>query len=150
MSPCDRPQFKLLHVVRSLLSRLISISVCKTTFVDKQHLLNRIRFSEYSGKSSLLKTLYIYIRAKLDIFQHSILLCLGVCSLLFEPEYYFKLRLCMKVHRCGASGSIHACHAEGPGSIPGRDRFPGWGFFGVFPHLSDKRQERSPTIIWPS
>ena len=34
-----------------------------------------------------------------------------------------------------------ACHAAGPGSIPGRDRFPGWGFFGVFPHLSDKCQE---------
>ena len=39
------------------------------------------------------------------------------------------------VHRCGASGSMRAYHAAGPGSIPGRDRFPGWGFFGVFPHL---------------
>ena len=39
------------------------------------------------------------------------------------------------VHRCGASGSMRACHAAGPGSIPGRERFPGWGFFGVFPHL---------------
>ena len=25
-----------------------------------------------------------------------------------------------------------ACHAAGPGSIPGRDRFPGWGFLGGF------------------
>ena len=33
------------------------------------------------------------------------------------------------VHRCGASGSTRACHAAGPGSIPGRDKFPGWGFF---------------------
>ena len=29
------------------------------------------------------------------------------------------------VHRCGASGSMWACHAAGPGSIPGRDKFPG-------------------------
>ena len=41
----------------------------------------------------------------------------------------------------GASGSMRACHAAGPGSIPGRDRFPGWVFFGVFPHLLDKCQE---------
>ena len=39
------------------------------------------------------------------------------------------------VHRCGASGSMRACQAAGPGSIPGRDKFPGWGIFGVFPHL---------------
>ena len=39
------------------------------------------------------------------------------------------------VHRCGTSGSMRACHAAGPGSIPGRDKFTGWGFFGVFPHL---------------
>ena len=30
-----------------------------------------------------------------------------------------------RVHRCGASGSMRACHAAGPGSIPGRDKFPG-------------------------
>ena len=29
------------------------------------------------------------------------------------------------VHRCGASGSMCACHAAGTGSIPGRDKFPG-------------------------
>ena len=29
------------------------------------------------------------------------------------------------VHCCGASGSMRACHAAGPGSIPGRDKFPG-------------------------
>ena len=29
------------------------------------------------------------------------------------------------VHLCGASGSMRACPAAGPGSIPGRDRFPG-------------------------
>ena len=29
-------------------------------------------------------------------------------------------------------GSMRACHAAGPGSIPGRDKFPGWGFSGFF------------------
>ena len=29
------------------------------------------------------------------------------------------------VHRCGACGNMRACHAAGPGSIPGRDKFPG-------------------------
>ena len=29
------------------------------------------------------------------------------------------------VHRCGASGSMRACQAVGPGSIPGRDKLPG-------------------------
>ena len=42
------------------------------------------------------------------------------------------------IHRCGPGGSMCTCHAAGLGSIPGRDMFPGWGFFGVFPHLSDK------------
>ena len=28
------------------------------------------------------------------------------------------------VHRCGPGGSMRACHTAGPGSIPGRDRFP--------------------------
>ena len=40
-----------------------------------------------------------------------------------------------KVHRCGTGDSMCACQAAAPGSIPGRDKFPGWGFFGVFPHL---------------
>ena len=36
------------------------------------------------------------------------------------------------VHRCGPGVSMCACDAAGQGSIPGRDKFPGWGFFGVF------------------
>ena len=32
----------------------------------------------------------------------------------------------------GPGGSMRACHAGGPGSIPGRDRFPGWDFLGFF------------------
>ena len=31
----------------------------------------------------------------------------------------------ISVHHCGSSGSMCACHAAGPGSIPGRDKFPG-------------------------
>ena len=45
------------------------------------------------------------------------------------------------VHRCGAGGTMRACHSAGPGSIPGRDKFPGCGFFGFFSHLYDKCQE---------
>ena len=30
-----------------------------------------------------------------------------------------------RVHSCGSGGSMPACHAAGPGSIPGRDKFPG-------------------------
>ena len=29
------------------------------------------------------------------------------------------------VDRCGPGGSMRACHEAGPGSIPGRDKFPG-------------------------
>ena len=37
------------------------------------------------------------------------------------------------VHRCGSGSSMRACHAAGPCSIPSQDKFPRWGFFGVFP-----------------
>ena len=47
----------------------------------------------------------------------------------------------IRIHRCGPAGSMRSCHVAGPGSIPGRDKFPRWGFFGVFPHLSDKCRE---------
>ena len=42
----------------------------------------------------------------------------------FHPVF-FSSWLSLIFHRCGASGSIRACHAADPGSIPGRDRFPG-------------------------
>ena len=45
------------------------------------------------------------------------------------------------VHRCGTSGSMRACHTAGPGSNPGWDKFSGWRFFEVFPHLYDKCRE---------
>ena len=59
------------------------------------------------------------------------------------------------VHRCGASGSMRAGHAAGPGSIPGPDRFPGWGFFRGFSSpvgqmSGNFRPPRFPNIIWPS
>ena len=34
--------------------------------------------------------------------------------------------------RCGTGCSMRACHAAGPGSVPGRDKFSGWGFLGFF------------------
>ena len=34
---------------------------------------------------------------------------------------------------CGTRGSMRACHAAGPGSIPGRDKFPGEVFSGFLP-----------------
>ena len=66
-----------------------------------------------------------------------------------------KLTIGPDVHRCGTSGSMRACHAAGPGSIPGRNKFPRWGFFGVFfspvRHMSGSfRPRRSPNIVWPS
>ena len=33
---------------------------------------------------------------------------------------------------CKLSDLVHACHAVCPGSIPGRDKFPMWGFFRGF------------------
>ena len=51
------------------------------------------------------------------------------CSIAVDTFGNLRIKI---VHRCGASGSMRACHAAGPGSIPGRERFPGWGFF---PHL---------------
>ena len=46
-----------------------------------------------------------------------------------------------QVQSWGTGGSTRACHAAGPGLMPGRDKLPGWGFFGVFAHLQDKCQE---------
>ena len=58
----------------------------------------------------------------------------------------------MDVHRCGTGGRICACHAAGPDSIPGRDKFPGWGFFRVSssPVRQISGSFRPPNIIWPS
>ena len=54
----------------------------------------------------------------------------GHLQILIHYLYYYYY-----VHCCGASASMRACHEAGPGSIPGRDKFPGWGFFGGFPDL---------------
>ena len=53
------------------------------------------------------------------------------------------------VHSCGAGASMCACHAAGPGSIPGRDKFlgevfrgfssPVWQMTGInIVHIDDK------------
>ena len=76
----------------------------------------------------------------------------GVRSIEHKASYFIFF---MCVHRCGAGGSMHVCHAAGLGSIPGRDKFPGYGFFRVFSspvrQMSGSfRPPRSPNIIWPS
>ena len=58
------------------------------------------------------------------------------------------------VQRCGASGSMRACHAAGPGSIPGRRSFLGEVFSGFSSPVRQMsgsfRPPKSPNIIWPS
>ena len=54
-------------------------------------------------------------------------------------------------HYCIGS-SMRTCHAAGPGSIPGRDKFPVWGFFRGFSSplrqmSRNFRPRRSPDII---
>ena len=56
-----------------------------------------------------------------------------------RPFHVISLVISFFVHRCGASGSMRACHAAGPGSITGRDRFP--GFFRGFSSPVRKCQE---------
>ena len=58
------------------------------------------------------------------------------------------------VHRCATGGSMLTCPAACPGSISGRDRFPGWYFFRNFSSpvrqmSGNFRPTRSPNIIWP-
>ena len=54
----------------------------------------------------------------------------------------------------GPGGSMRACHAAGPGSILGRDKFSGWGFWGFSSPVRQMsgsfRPPRSPNNIWPS
>ena len=46
------------------------------------------------------------------------------CAQAFNYIYIYILQW-NDVHRCGPGGSMRACHAAGPGSIPGREKFPG-------------------------
>ena len=70
-----------------------------------------------------------------------LVLCQIQSSNLVELQQHSSLSDNTYFHRCGTGGSMRACHAAGPASIPGRDKFLGWGFFGVFPHLYDKCRE---------
>ena len=65
----------------------------------------------------------------LSSFQTAPVFLLGFS---WKPLKLYNLLLSGIVHRCGPGGSMRACHVADPGSIPGRDKFPGWGFFGVF------------------
>ena len=85
----------------------------------------------------IMRTIHVFRLVYLALIQFVLqygILGWGCC---FNTEVILlilvqKKNLKYTVHRCGASGSMRACHAAGPGSIPGRDRFPGWGFFGFF------------------
>ena len=64
-----------------------------------------------------------------------------------DDTYEYRLR----VHRCGASGSMRACHAAGPGS--GQVSWVRFfrGFSSPVRQMSGSfRPPRSPNIIWPS
>ena len=49
----------------------------------------------------------------------------NITYILIRPRPYSPELFNKKAHRCGPGGSMLACHAAGPGSIPGRDKFPG-------------------------
>ena len=84
-----------------------------------------------------------------EVFSGFFLTCktnIGKPQAPMVPEYHLaiiviiiRLIIIHYVHRCVASGSMRACHAAGPGSIPGRGRMSG-----------SFRPTRSPNIIWPS
>ena len=58
------------------------------------------------------------------------------------------------VNRCGAGGSMRACHAAGPDSIPVGTSFLGEVFSGFFltckPMSGSFRPPWFPNILWPS
>ena len=54
-------------------------------------------------------------------------------------------KLC--VHRCGAGGSMRACHAAGPGSISCPDTFLGRVFFRGFSSPVNQCQEALGPIV---
>ena len=65
-------------------------------------------------------------------YKMGLRVCVCVCVQLwsspinFHTSYAIDTKFWLHiVHRCGGSGSMGVCHAAGPGSIPGRDRFPG-------------------------
>ena len=89
---------------------------------------------------------------------HTTLAKLTDCCI-FSSSCLFILHFCnrqnYKIRLCGAGGSMHVFHGEGPRSIPGQDKFPGWGFFRGFcspvRQMSGKlRPPRFPNTIWPS
>ena len=74
-------------------------------------------------------------------------------TILFYYAFYQDINDC--VHRCGASGSMHTCHAAGPGSISGSGQVSWVRFSRVFSSpvrqmSGNFRPPRSPNIIWTS
>ena len=69
-----------------------------------------------------------YFYATLNTYLHiHFIEIIYTCMLTRDTYYLYKNE---RVHRCGTGGSMRTCHAAGPGSVPVRDRSPGWGFSG--------------------
>ena len=53
-------------------------------------------------------------------------------------------------HLCCVGVSMLISYAEGPGSIPGRVEFPGWGFSGFFLNRKTNVRKFGPQHPWKS
>ena len=89
-----------------------------------------LRWPRYWTYHSSEEVLLVFVRSK---------------TVRFDVEWLI-YEMCL-VYRFGAGSSMGACHAMGPASIRGLDKIPGWGFFGVFPHLSGKCQEALGSMV---
>ena len=96
---------------------------------------------------------YLFIWCNVLIYSYWVyFITLFYCFPLFRLFIQYILNC---VHPSGTGASMRACHAAGPGSILGRVKFPGWGFFLDF--SSPVRQmsgsfklSRTPNIILSS
>ena len=62
--------------------------------------------------------LFVISIHRYDLLNEDIDFC---CNKIYHKKSY----IFIDVHRCGTSGCMRACHAAGPGSVPGREKFPG-------------------------
>ena len=78
-------------------------------------------------KIHLLSSLHIFQSSNLLISVIIIIITIIIIIIIIIITIHILL-----TYGCGTGGSMRACHAAGKGSIPGRDKFPGWGFFSGF------------------
>ena len=67
-----------------------------------------------------MNVLNIFTNTKIVIYKG----CDNLCVYSNDAMYFFIHFFILQVHRCGKGGSMPGCHGAGPGSIPGRDKFP--------------------------